>query len=118
MLFSKIKNIPLENLLNPVQYNAPINTPTTPIFDFSLTQQITELNLHLKTIGKIIFYITHPKQLLSILWYCSVEYSYLICLIICVAGVIMYILGHKKGAKWISGSIVSYSIIQAINSIF
>lgn len=111
MLFNKTTIIPISDFFQQVQYNT-----ATPIFDFSLTQQISQLNEHLKSIGKVLYYITHPKQLLIILWHCTLEYNYLICLLICVAGVIMYILGHKKGTKWISGSIIVYTLMQAINS--
>lgn len=116
MLLNKTITIPVEDFLNQGQYTLPQNTPTTPLIDFSLSRHIAELNENLKAIGKSIYYLTHPKQLLLILWSCTVEYSYLICLLICVAGVIAYILGHKKDSKWITGSIVGYTIIQAINS--
>lgn len=57
--------------------------------------------------------ISHP----IVIWHWFVGFSYWICLFAIIAGVMMYILGYKKGSRVIATSLVLYTIIQAINCI-
>jgi hypothetical protein len=87
------------------------NTLQTPIFD---TSQITILNKaegFFNVMDKIGYYISHPILIANVV----AGASYWVCLIIAMGGVLYYIIGHKKGLKYTSGSILTYTLIQGVN---
>jgi len=86
--------------------------------DLNLIDKVTELNNHLETISKTLYYLFHPKQLFLLFWAGVVNYSYIICLLIGIASILLYINGKKKSGKWVTGSIIAYTLIQALNCAF
>lgn len=71
----------------------------------------------LKTIAKFFDYIMHPAKVILILWNTTLQLSFIICLSICLASILLYIFGNKKYAKWAPISIGIYTLIQAIGSV-
>lgn len=66
---------------------------------------------------KFIYYTTHPIEVLKGSWNLAVNNSFEVCLIITMAGTILYIIGIKKGAKIAKISFMSYVAIQVFNSV-
>jgi hypothetical protein len=67
-------------------------------------------------IRKVGYYITHPVELAQLFWRFVVANSFTICLVICIGGLILYVIGIKKGAKWAKVSFFSYLSIQVFNA--
>lgn len=67
-------------------------------------------------VGKVIYYLTHPKILAWIIWGGLVKYSFWICLFICLLSTIAFIIGWKKGKKYAIGSFLVYTIIEMFNA--
>jgi hypothetical protein len=70
----------------------------------------------LKVIAEVFSYLLHPSKLILLLWSCTLELSFIICLLVSLASILMYIFGYKKFAKWAPISIGIYTLIQAIGS--
>lgn len=68
------------------------------------------------TAGKVLYYLSHPKQLAWILWNGLVQYSLPIFIFICLLSLILYMCGWKKIRRIISGSFFGYVVIQMINA--
>lgn len=68
------------------------------------------------TAGKILWYLTHPKNLGLFLWGGCVKYSLPICIMICFFSLALYLCGWKKIKPLIGGSFLGYLVIQMVNS--
>lgn len=84
----------------------------------NLIEGIKSLNDKLAQLLDFINFITSPKSIALWFWHGIVEYSYIICFFICVAGLITWICGSKKGSIVSKLSIAVFAIIQAINACF
>lgn len=87
------------------------NTLQNPIFDTSQLPILARAEGFFNTMDKIGNYISHPILIANLV----AGASYWVCLIIAMGGVLYYIIGHEKGLKYTSGSILTYTLIQAIN---
>ena len=87
------------------------NTLQTPIFDTSQLPILARAEGFFNTMDKIGNYISHPILIANLV----AGASYWVCLIIAMGGVLYYIIGHEKGLKYTSGSILTYTLIQAVN---
>jgi len=87
------------------------NTLQNPIFDTSKITILEKADRFFGVMDKIGHYISHPILIANVV----AGASYWVCLIIAMGGVLYYLVGHKKGLHYTSGSIVSYTLIQAIN---
>ena len=72
----------------------------------------------LKTIGHFLNFLIHPSMILQGLWNFTVVYSYWVCLLVAMLAAIFYVLGFKKCAKYIPGSIAIYVLIQMLKDVF
>lgn len=124
----KINNYNLEILNNPSNIPTPPSIPSPDIVDKSkgfmdlvglsrLKDSINSVLEPLKTIQSFLDYILHPSKIFMLLWHWTLQYSYLICLLICVSAILLYIFGFKKSGKWIPFSIGIYTVLQAIGSV-
>jgi len=116
----QINNHNLEILNNPLSIPHIINTPN--IVDVSnktmgLKGTLDSISEPLKTIQSFLDFLLHPTKIFILMWHWTLEYSYLICLIMCIIGTLLYILGRKKSGKLIPISIGFYTLIQAIGSV-
>jgi hypothetical protein len=68
------------------------------------------------TLGKGIHYITHPIELLSLIWDGVVYISFFGCMIVCLGGVIVYLTGVEKGKKVAVGSAAIYVVIRMLSA--
>ena len=69
----------------------------------------------LKSIAEVCKYILHPSKFLLLFWKWTFSLSYFICLAIALFGFFMIISGNKAGKKYLSGSLVSYFLINILN---
>jgi len=81
-----------------------------------ITGSIESLNENLNKIIDFFEFITDPSKIVLWLWHGVVEYSYIICFIICVVGILTWVHGSKKGAIATKVSITAFAIIRAINA--
>ena len=81
---------------------------------------LRQFNANIKGFGegtaKAWFYMTHPKNLTWLLWCSAVDYSFAICLTICFVGLILNVVGVKKGAFYAKVSLFSFLTIQIFNA--
>jgi hypothetical protein len=56
-------------------------------------------------------------NLLLWVWKGIVKYSYWLCLLTAIAGLIYYCFGNKKGARWSKTALASYLLIKIIDSV-
>jgi len=95
-------------------------TKGTKEFVSDLPKNIQKLNDNIEVlmngIKKVVYYIVNPIELAKILWQFTVVNSFNICLVICICGLILYVIGVKKGAKWAKVSFFSYLTIQVFNA--
>lgn len=86
-----------------------------------LIQNIKVFNENTKeffqSIKAIHHYLTNPKALGILLWNSAAEYSFYVCLTICLTGVILYLIGYEKGSKLAKTSFFGYLAIQIFNSL-
>lgn len=62
-------------------------------------------------VDKIISFLqTATFKLLSVV----TKISYWPCLIVCICGVLFYLVGIKKGRKYVVGSLLTYLILQCL----
>ena len=72
----------------------------------------------IKTIGKFLYYLMHPGLIFAGLWKYTVIYSFWVCMFVAMISVILYALGYKKFAKYVPTSVVVYTLIKALSSVF
>ena len=89
---------------------------TKKLFDFGVSDKLDQFLEPLKTISDFLSYILHPSKLGMLIWNWTLGMSYWVCLFICIGSLLLYILGHKKPAKFVPISLFVYMLIQSINS--
>lgn len=72
----------------------------------------------LRSIIRFFDYLVHPNKILISTWNWTVKISFTLCMLISLISLLAYLLGNKKYGKCVSGSILVYTLIQAINSVF
>lgn len=86
-----------------------------------LTQSIGQFTEGTKQFFHIIsqgvYYISHPAVLGSAIWSGALSISFILCLAICLGGIILYIIGYHKGATWAKISFFAYLSIHIFNSL-
>jgi len=87
------------------------NTLKTPILDMSNNPLLVKAERFFDYIDTTAKYLTHPILIVNAL----AGASYWVCLIVSIGGVMFYMVGHKKGLQYTGGSILGYTLIQAIN---
>jgi len=87
------------------------NTLQTPIFDMSNNLLVAKAERFFGYVDNTVKYVTHPILIVNAV----AGASYWICLIVGIGGIMFYMVGHKKGLKYTSGSILGYTLIQVIN---
>jgi len=102
----------LKPIVKPIKnmYDAK-NTLKTPIIDMGNNDIVNGAEAFFKATDFIINYITHPTLIVNAI----ASASYWICGLFCIAGILYYIIGHKKGVRWASGSLLGYTLIQVVN---
>lgn len=68
-------------------------------------------------IDRMYYYATNPKALGIVAWGFAVKSSFYICLLICLGGLILHLIGVNKAAKWAKISLFTYLAIQVFNSL-
>lgn len=84
---------------------------------FSGMETLLEIKESLKSIANFVDLVIHPAKIFILVWNWTVEWSYLICLLLAIFSILSYILGHKKFAKLAPASMVIYTILQAIGKV-
>lgn len=84
---------------------------------FSGMETLMGIKESLKSIAEFIDLILHPVKIFILIWNWTVEWSYIVCLLLAMFSILSYILGHKKYAKLAPTSIVIYTILQAIGKV-
>lgn len=87
------------------------NTLQNPILDVSKLPVIEKAEKFFDGMDKVVNYITHPILIFN----AFAGASYWICLLVAIGGVMFFLIGHKKGLKYTTGSILSYTLIQVVN---
>ena len=87
------------------------NTLKTPIIDTSHIDLFKKAEHFFDTTDKIINWITHP----ILIMHSIAGASLFICGIICLVGVLYYLIGNKKGMKVAAGSVLGYFLIKVID---
>jgi hypothetical protein len=105
----KIKDNPTPEIIKNM-YDAP-NTLQNPIFDASKIPGLERVDRFFDFTDKIGNYLNHPILIVNAV----AGASYWVCLIVAMGGVLYYMIGHKKGLKYTSGSILTYTLAQAVN---
>lgn len=70
----------------------------------------------IKAVGNFVDYIIHPTKIFTLFWHWTLEYSYIICLTICIASVLLYVFGSKRCGRYATISLGVYAVIQAVGS--
>ncbi|AWZ48402.1 hypothetical protein C3495_06020 [Clostridiaceae bacterium 14S0207] len=81
-----------------------------------MPETLNKINNNLKSIVKFFDYIFHPSKIVCAAWNWTVRVSFILCLLTALISILVYLSGNKKFGKYVSGSIVVYTLIQAINS--
>ncbi|MBZ9688398.1 hypothetical protein G9F72_018880 [Clostridium estertheticum] len=87
------------------------NTLQNPIFDMSNVPLVDKAERFFDYIDATAKYLTHPILIVNAI----AGASYWVCLMIGIGGILFYVIGHEKGLKYTTGSVLSYTLIQAIN---
>jgi hypothetical protein len=82
----------------------------------SLKDSLDYIVNSIKAVEKFIYYIMHPTKIFTFFWHITLEYSYFICLTICIVSVLLYVFGSKKCGKYATISLGVYTVIQAVGS--
>lgn len=69
-----------------------------------------------ESIGKGIYFITHPMEMASAAWTVIDSSSFFVLMVVCMGGVIVFILGYEKGKKIAIGSVGLYLVIRMISA--
>ncbi|MDF2502566.1 hypothetical protein [Clostridium sp.] len=90
------------------------------ISNWELIKSIKEFNENTKqffhTITTIHNYLVNPKLLAWTIWSGVVKYSFSICLLVCLFGIIAYLAGINKGKKFAKISFGVYLLITMFNA--
>lgn len=105
----KIKDNPSSEIIKNM-YDAG-NTNQVPIFDTSKLPLLNKVEGFFNFTDKIGNYLNHPILIVNAIS----GASYWVCLVIGLGGILFYLVGHKNGLKYTTGSILSYTLIQAVN---
>lgn len=105
----KIKNNPSKEIIKNM-YDAS-NTPQNPIFDMSQNPLMQKAEHFFDIMDKIGNVISHPIIIANAI----AGASYWICLVVGIGGILYYVIGCKKGLKYTGGSLLTYTLIQAVN---
>jgi hypothetical protein len=65
-------------------------------------------------LGKVLFYIVHPKDLFLLAWNGIVDISFFASMLICLGAIIAYLGGWDKGKRTAWASFYAYIIIRMI----
>lgn len=65
-------------------------------------------------IGKVFHYLSHPIELINMLWNFIVTFSGPVTLLIFLIAMLLFFCGFSKAKRYMSGSFFSYLIIQMI----
>lgn len=77
---------------------------------------IENLSMQLNKITNFLEFLVTPSKWLLWLWGNIYTYSYIICLFVLIAGLLMKVVGEKKiGNRLMKGSIISYLLINIFN---
>ena len=88
------------------------NTLKDPLIDMNSNSFVQGAQRFFSYMDTTVNYITHPVLILNAV----AGASYWICGLICIAGILYYVIGHDKGVKWAGGSLLGYTLIQIVNS--
>ncbi|MBU3179077.1 hypothetical protein KPL47_22535 [Clostridium estertheticum] len=102
----QLKHVPIVKNM----YDAS-NTPLKPIFDTTKITFLDKAEHFFNTTDKIINLIAHPILIVNGL----AGASFYIAASVGITGLIFYIIGYKKGMKYVVGSLVGYTLIQILN---
>ena len=89
-----------------------IDTKTIPIID-NAAKMFTTIDKFKNDISYIAKFITSPVLILKGL----ANICYTVALVVGIAGIMLYLIGYKKGTKWTVGSVVVYTLIKAISTV-
>jgi len=103
----KLKHAPL---IVKKMYDAK-NTLKTPIFDTSKIPFMDKMEHFFNATDKIINLIAHPILIVNGL----AGASFYIAAAVGITGLVFYIIGYKKGMKYVVGSLVGYTLVQILN---
>jgi hypothetical protein len=102
----KIKTVPIVKNM----YDAS-NTLKKPIFDTGNITFLDKAEHFFNATDKVINWITHPILIINGL----AGASFYVAAAVGLTGLIFYIIGYKKGMKYVVGSLVGYTLIQILN---
>jgi hypothetical protein len=96
--------------------------------NFNLMKSMNELSQNINTflditkgffnlISQALYYISHPAILAQMIWSGVIGISFWLCLALCFAGIIMYLVGYKKGSAVAKTSVFSFLALQVLNSV-
>lgn len=84
-------------------------------------KSINDFNNNISAIGNGIgttyYYVTHLDKLVILIWNTTVSLSFPVCLVICLTGMTLSIIGFKKPKQWAKISFFSYIAIQIFNMV-
>jgi hypothetical protein len=105
----KIKNGSMQPSVGQM-YDAS-NTLKNPVFDIANISWIEKAENFFTAADKFINWVTHPVMIVNSI----AGISFYVAVVVGLTGLIFYIIGYKKGMKYVVGSLVGYTLIQIIN---
>lgn len=66
--------------------------------------------------GKVFYYTTHLAELGLMVWNGILRYGYPVFTLVCLGGIIAYLIGYTRGKKIAFGSFLVYVIMNMINA--
>ena len=109
ILLKEIRAINKNNALKKM-YEAK-NTLKTPIFDMSNIPLVDKAEHFFTATDKFIRWITDPVLVMNSI----AGVSFYIAAAVGITGLVFYIIGYKKGMKYVVGSTIGYMLIQIMN---
>lgn len=82
-----------------------------------MTESLKRIDESLRGIVKFFDYLFHPSKILISTWNWTVKISFTLCMLTALISLLAYLSGNKKYGKCVPGSILVYTLIQAINSV-
>ena len=67
-------------------------------------------------VGKVFYYAAHLTELGLMVWNGILKYGYPVFTLICLGGIIAYLIGYTKGKKIAFGSFMIYVVMNMINA--